>query len=183
MLRRLAALAVAGVCSAAIGAEVVESRFEVSFTRDGESRTYADTMVPYLPDSACYNWFVKFDPATAAELTLVETLSLPEPLAAWKDYVNDPASPTQVDADAQRAVTTLKVTPGANGEVSHGWCVAVGDPLGAHRLAVALDGTEIAGWDFTVVSAANYPFETPSEPAPPPPPQPSPTSRDVNQSW
>lgn len=193
MFRWLTILAVLSASGAATGAEVVESSFQVEFTRNGETAAYTDTVVPYLPDSACYYWYLKFDAATKSELTLVETLTLPEPLAAWKDYENDPASETQINADAQGAVTTVTGAPDADGWLSHGWCVAAGDPLGAHNIAVTLDGTQIASWDFTVVAEADYPFApaaepqarpepTPPEP-PSPPPQPSPTARDVNQSW
>ena len=79
-----------------------------------------------------------------AKITLLETLRLPEPLAAWKDYQNDPAADTQISADAQSAVTTLRVVPEPDGWVTHGWCVTEGDPLGAHTLAVALAGRGIA---------------------------------------
>lgn len=191
MLRILTAIGFAGVCSVALGAEVVESRFEVSFSQNGEDRSVADTTVPYLPGSACYNWYAKFDPATQTELSLTETLTLPEPLAAWQNYQNDPAAETQIAADAQSAITTLKVTPDGDGWVSHGWCVEDGDPLGPHNLSLTLDGATISDWDFVVVAAEDYVFEEPSAdlpaapdvPEPPPPPQPSPTARDVNQSW
>jgi hypothetical protein len=191
ILRIGAALVLGGASSVALGAEVVDSRFQVEFTRGEQTYSYSDTVVPYLPDSACYFWYLRFDPATKEALSLVETLTLPEPLAAWIDFQNDPAATTQINADGQGATTTLNVTPNEDGWVSHGWCVAAGDPLGGHRLAVALDGAEIGGWDFTVVAEADYAFEAPvptapqrpDEPAPPPPPQPSPTARDVNQSW
>ena len=194
MVRWLTALAVIGASSVANAAEVVESTFQVEFTQDGQARTSNDLIVPNLPDSACYNWYLKFDPATKTELTLVETLTLPEPLEAWKDYANDPASTTQVNADARSAVTTIKQAPDTDGWVTHGWCVAAGDPNGAHNISVTLDGAEVGNWDFAVVAAEDYVFpdsaaeETPAdEPAPPappaPPPQPSPLTRDVNQSW
>jgi hypothetical protein len=199
MLRWVTILAVLGAGGAATAAEVLESAFQVEFTRNGESATNTDTVVPYLPDAACYYWYLKFDPTAKAALTLVETLSLPEPLAAWKDYQNDPSSGTQIGADAQSAVTTITEAPDADGWLSHGWCVAEGDPLGAHNISVTLDGTQIASWDFTVVAEADYPFApqdpqapaeespvapVPDPPSPPaPPPQPSPTARDVNQSW
>lgn len=190
MKRLLAALVLAGASGAALGAEIVETRFQVDVTRDGVTTSSSELVVPYLPDAACYNWFAKLDAATKGEVTLVETLTLPEPLAAWKDYVNDPASPTQINADAQGAVTTLTTTPDGEGWVSHGWCVAEGDPLGPHNITVTFEGAEVASWDFTVVAAEDYQAapttEPPSEdptPPPPPVPQPSPTARDVNQSW
>lgn len=191
ILRILAALVLSGASSLAMGAEVIDSRFQVEFSRGEQSYSYTDTVVPNLPDSACYYWYLQFDAASRSALTLIETLTLPEPLPAWVNFQNDPAAETQINPDGQSATTTLNVTPNEDGWVSHGWCVAAGDPVGAHRLAVALDGTEIGGWDFTVVDEADYVFETPvpteprppDEPVPPPPPQPSPTARDVNQSW
>jgi len=205
MLRWLTALAVAGASSAVAAAEVIESTFQVEFTRDGHTQTSTDTVVPYLPGSSCYHWYVRFDAATKDDVTLVETFRLPEPLAAWQNYVNDPTSITQVAADAQGAITTVTAAPDEDGWVSHGWCVAEGDPLGPHTISIALDGIDVANWAFSVVSPEDYVFEAPpanpapaetdpapetapdpapTPPAPPaPPPQPSPTSRDVDQSW
>lgn len=190
MKRHLAALVMAAACGPALGADILETRFQVDVTRDGQVTSSTEPLVPYLPEAACYNWLARFDPATTGEVTLVETLSLPEPLAAWKDYVNDPASPTQIDADAQGAVTTVEATPDDEGWVSHGWCVAEGDPLGDHNITVSFEGNEIGNWDFAVVAAEDYPLAAPTQPAPapetPPPPlvpQPTPTARDVNQSW
>ena len=205
MLRWLTALAVIGASSAVAAAEVIESTFQVEFTRDGQTFSYTDTTVPYLPDSACYYWYVRFDAATKEEVTLVETFRLPVPLEAWRDYVNDPASTMQVAPDAQGATVTVKEVPNEDGWVSHGWCVAEGDPLGPHTISVALDGNDVASWAFSVVAPEDYVFEAapadpapaetdpapeptpdpaPTPPAPPAPsPQPSPTARDVNQSW
>lgn len=204
MVRWLMALVVVGASSAASAAEVIDSAFEVHFNRDGQQFGSVDTIVPYLPDNACYYWFVRFDPATRGEVTLLETFRLPEPLDAWRNYANDPASATQIAADAQGAVTTVTAAPDADGWVYHGWCVAEGDPLGPHTMSVSFEGKDVAGWQFTVVAAEDYNFDAPkaapgvspdssgpqavpSPPAPPPPPvlpqQPSPLARDVNRSW
>lgn len=195
MMRWLTALALVSASSAASAAEVINSTFQSEFTHNGQTYTFSDLVVPNLPDASCYYWYLKFDPATKAEVTLVETLTLPEPLAAWVDYVNDPASTTQINADAMSAVTTVTQTPNEDGWISHGWCVAAGDPNGAHSISVTFEGTQVGNWDFSVVAAEDYAFpgEEPTEdspatvPAPPavpaPPPQPSPMARDVNQSW
>ncbi len=195
MMRWLTALMLVSASGAASAAEVIDSTFQTEFTRDGQTYTFSDMLVPNLPDAACYYWYLKFDPATKAEVTLVETLTLPEPLEAWKDYVNDPASTTQINADAQSALTTITQAPDEDGWVNHGWCVAAGDPNGAHNITVTLDGAQVASWDFTVVAEADYAFPAdapmeeapalmPDPPAPPAPPQqPSPLARDVNQSW
>jgi hypothetical protein len=184
MLRMLTAIGLVAFCGTALGAEVIDSRFEVVVTQDGVEQSYPDTSVPYLPDASCYYWFVRFDPTTTGEVTLAETLSLPEPLAAWKDYKNDPSAQTQINPDAQSALTTLKATPD-DGWVSHGWCVAEGDPLGAHTFSVSMDGKEIARWDFSVVAPEDFAFAAP-ETGPAQPPalyEPTNTARDVNQSW
>lgn len=187
ILRKLAALGLIGIVGTANAAEVIDSTFKVEYTRDGQTYSKDDTVVPYLPDSSCYTWYVKFDPGTKDEVVLVETFRLPEPLAAWKDFKNDPAAATQIEADAQGAITTVTQAPDADGFVSNGWCVAAGDPLGEHTISVAYEGKEIAHWTFTVVAEADYqfePVEPPADPSPPaPPPQPSPTARDVSQSW
>lgn len=194
-MRWLAALVAMSACGAASAVEIVDSSFQTQFTRNGQSYNIDDRLVPNLPDSACYHWYLKADRPTTGELTLVETLTLPEPLEAWKNLANDPASATQINADARSAVTTVVQTPDEDGWVTHGWCVAAGDPNGPHNITVTLDGAEVGNWDFTVLAEADYVFpgDTPAEespagvpapPAPPsPPPQPSPLARDVNQSW
>mgnify|MGYP007051658508 CR=1 FL=1 len=195
MRRWLIALVAAGAGGAASAAEIVDSRFQIEFTYEGQVHTLAETIVPNLPDAACYYWYLRVDPATRDAVTLIETLTLPEPLAAWQGYVNDPASTTQIKPDAQGAATTLTATPDQDGWVSHGWCVAEGDPNGPHNITVTLDGAEVGNWDFIVVAATDYDFPDeipveenptgdPEPPAPPqPPPQPSPLARDVHQSW
>jgi len=185
MRRMLTAICLASSCSVVLGAEVIDQRFEVVITQDGQEQAYATTVVPNLADAACYYWYLRFDAETTSAVTLVETLTLPEPLAAWQDYTNDPAAETQINPDAQSAVTTFQITPGGEGWTSHGWCVAAGDPMGPHRMAVVMDGSEIAAWDFSVVPVEEFDFGTAvAASAPPPVPyQPSNTARDVNQSW
>jgi hypothetical protein len=188
MLRMLTAIGLVAVCGQAVGAEVVRSQLDVVVTRDGVEQVYSDALVPMLPDEACYYWYLQFDPQTKGPVSIVETLTLPEPLKAWQNYQNDPKAETQINADAQSAVTTLQSTPDADGWVSHGWCVAEGDPLGAHRFDVQIDGKTAQSWDFTVVAPAEFPFvaSPPPETTPAAPPElfePTNTARDVNQSW
>lgn len=191
--RMLTALAAIGFCGTALAAEVIDSRFEVDYTHNGTSVSQIGSIVPNLPESACYYWYLQFDPSSTSELTLIETLQLPVPLEAWKDYRNDPASEMQISADARSAVVTLKLTPDSDGWTSHGWCVAAGDPLGEHHIGVSLDGAMVGDWTFRVVAPEEFDFGPggsaepqsgqPDPAALPPAFQPSPTARDVNQSW
>lgn len=176
----IAALAIAAGCSAANAVEVVDSVFQVSFTHDGQQFVYNDNVVPMIPESACYNWFIKLDAATTGEVTAVETFTLPEPLAAWQNYTNDPTAGFQVQPDAMTAVSTLKQVP-EDGWVSNGWCAAAGDPLGKHVFVVAVGDAAPLTFEFDVVAPENYNFAA-SDPAPIAQPR-SPFDRSVDNSW
>jgi hypothetical protein len=172
-LAPLAALAPALLSTGAWGLEVNETVFQVSFSHEGTEYVLDDATVPLLPGNACYNWYLRTEPGQ--DLTLVERLTLPEPID-WGTTGSTPDDITQIEPDGRVAVTTLVVSSGDDGWLSHGWCAADGDPIGYHEIEVSLDGTSLATFPFNVVASADYPFPT-SVPTPPR------AQRTVRDSW
>jgi hypothetical protein len=155
VLARFAVVAAAiFASSSALAIEVQDRVFEVTVNKNGQSQTVRDTVVPYLPTEACYSWYLQLA-EESTPVTLVEELRLPEPID-WGTVGEDPSDPTQIEEGGQTAVTTLPLTSDADGWVTHGWCVAAGDPLGEHMIEVK-QGEEIFGaFSFKVVPADQF---------------------------
>lgn len=162
MRYRLTGLAIVALCGAANAAEVLDSQFQVEITKNGETTTSADPMVPFLPDEACYYWFVQVAAGEAGEVPMVERLVLPAPATAWDPEDGDTATKIVVDADGKGVTTTFSAKPDADGWINGGWCVAEGDPLGQYSLSVDVDGQSAGEWAFSVVPADDY--STPAHP-------------------
>ena len=141
----------------AVGIEVVEQRFQVAYSHGGQHHVSEDLVVPLLPGSACYFWYLRLSEANAS-LQLVERFELPEPLADWGTTGTAPDDPTRIEQDGKVAITTLKQDSDSEGWVTHGWCVADGDPLGRHRIEVSADGAPLATYEFEVVAPEDYDF-------------------------
>ena len=169
----IAVLLVTVGAGSAFGAELLESAFQVTFRYAGTDEVLNDTVVPLLADNACYNWYVRVagDPPKAA----TETLALPVALVDWGTIASDPDDGIDISADGR--IATRRFTPelDANGWFSHGWCVAAGDPVGAHSIDIGIDGTSLTRFDFTVVLPEDYYW--------PPIAQPQPHERSVDRSW
>jgi hypothetical protein len=160
--------------SAALGVEVVESLFQVTYTHGGREYVADDHVVPLLPGNACYYWYLRLA-ETNAPVHAVERFTLPEPLTNWGTTGATPEDPTQIEEDGKVAVTTLELSSDNEGWISHGWCAAEGDPLGLHLLDVSAGGVDLAKFEFDVVAPANYDFPTA--------PAPDPNARSTNNSW
>jgi hypothetical protein len=157
----------------ALGAEVLDSVLEVSFRYAGEDQFKTDGVVPLLPDNACYNWYIRLggDPPKAA----TEILTLPEALADWGDLATDPEDGIDISADGKVATRSFVPDQDADGWFTHGWCVAAGDPVGAHSIEVAVDGETIATYDFQTVLPEDHAWPSIN--------QPMPRERSVDNSW
>lgn len=176
MIRRLL-LVLAGLSllsTPGLGVEAIESVFQVSYTHAGREHFVDDRVVPLLPGNACYSWYLRLTEANAA-VTAVERFRLPEPLAAWATTGSTPDDSTRIEEDGQVAVTTIEAVSDDEGWISHGWCAAVGDPLGLHRIDVVMDGTSLAEFEFDVVAPEDYGFPTTAPP--------DPNARSANNSW
>lgn len=156
-----------------LGAELLESVFQVTFRYAGEDEILNDTVVPLLPENACYSWYAHID--GAAPKAAVETITLPIALADWGTMATDPNDGIDVSADGKVATRTFAPELDPDGWFSHTWCVAAGDPVGAHSIEVALDGTPLTRFDFTVVLPEDYYWPAIA--------QPQPHERSVDHSW
>ncbi|WP_156387297.1 hypothetical protein [Devosia sp. Root105] len=157
-----------------LAAEMIDSVFQVTFRYAGEDEVLNDTVVPLLPGNACYNWHVRLAEG-AAPKTATETLSLPMPLEDWGTLATDPDDGIDISADAKVATRTFMPELDGEGWFSHSWCVAPGDPVGAHSIAIAVDGDKLVTYDFQVVLPEDYYWPSIV--------QPTPRERSVDHSW
>lgn len=172
-LPALVVLLASGTVPAA-AAELADSVFQVTFKYAGDDEVLNDTVVPLLPGNACYNWYVQLAKGDTPK-TATETLSLPEALADWGTLATDPSDGIDISADGKVAVRTFVPELDEEGWFSHSWCVAPGDPTGAHSIAIAVDGEPLVTYDFQVVLPEDYYWPTII--------QPTPRERSVDHSW
>ena len=170
----LAALVLVAGAMPAGATEVVESVFQVAYTHEGTEYVLADRVVPLLPENACYNWYLRLSEAETS-LRFVERFTLPVAVD-WGTTGDSPDDVTQIELDGKLAVTTIEVTTDGEGWLSHGWCVAEGDPAGEHLIDVLIDGVAVASFPFTVVPGADYAFPASAT-------YPDRAARTVRDSW
>lgn len=144
-----AALAPDGGPAAAAGRYTVEAAEFVVSVGDGEGseRSIASTLVPYLPDRACFGWRIRLAEAPPV-LRLREVLRLPEPPLFWSGE-DDEYSPHVFSADRTTATTETFAAP-KDGWIESRWCIAEGDPVGAHSIDVFIEGELVRHFDFEV---------------------------------
>jgi len=110
-------------------------------------RQYPSTVVPLRPDQACYDWVLHLrEPTTTA--TVEETFILPTAPAHW------PAS-SQMELREGGRIAVSQLTLPITGEwpagwISHGWCVAAGDPEGEYIIEVRKDNQLLHRYCFLV---------------------------------
>lgn len=173
-LRSAALLMLACTAAPAGAAELADSVFQVTYRYAGTDEVLNDTVVPLLPGNACYNWYIRLADG-AAPTSATETLSLPVALADWGTLATDPDDGIDISADGKVAVRTFTPELDADGWFSHSWCVAAGDPTGAHSIAIAVDGAPLTSYDFQVVLPEDYAWPSIVQPAP--------RERSVDRSW
>jgi len=168
------ALLLASGAGPTLAAELADSVFQVTYHYAGDDEVLNDTVVPLLPDNACYNWYARLaegdTPATATE-----TLTLPVALADWGTLATDTEDGIEISADGKVATRTFTPELDADGWFGHSWCVAAGDPVGAHAIAVAVDGKTLVTYDFQVVLPEDYAWPAII--------QPQARERSVDHSW
>lgn len=158
----------------AFGAQLVDSVFQVGFSYAGTDEILNDTIVPLLPENACYSWHVRLAPDDKPK-SATETLSLPVALADWGDLATNPDDGIDISADGKTATRVFDPAPDPEGWFSHSWCVVEGDPTGPHTIAVAVDGETLTIFEFEVVLPEDYSWPAISQPAP--------RERSVDHSW
>src|SRR3546814_25348 len=114
---------------------------------EGGERRIASTLVPYLPDQACFGWRIRLAEAPPV-VRVREVLKLPEAPAFWSGE-DDPYSTHVFSADRTTATTEEYKAP-EEGWISSDWCIAEGDPLGAHSIEVFIEDALARRFDFEV---------------------------------
>jgi hypothetical protein len=155
-------------------AELVDSDFQVTFRYGGAEQRLSEDKVPLLPGNVCYTWWMKLAPGDAPQ-SVEERLILPPPLADWGDAATNPDDGVEISADNTVATSTFAPELDAEGWFSKGWCAAEGDPLGAHRIEVSIDGELLKTFEFDVVAPEDYAWPALR--------QPDPRERSVQGSW
>jgi len=116
---------------------------------DGKVTQIETTRVPYIVDTSCYRWTIAFT-AGQGDRQFTERFTLPDSASSWGDTEGEA---TTVSRDRRVAVTKVFADL-SEGLVTHGWCVAAGDPLGQYRIEV-FDGKRLLKrFDFKVVLPA-----------------------------
>lgn len=177
MRQPLAAIAIAlGTLASwpALGVELRDSVFQVTFHYAEEDRALNDTSVPLLPGNACYYWYAQVGSADAPK-SATETLTLPVALADWGDLASDPNDGIDVSADGTILTRTFTPEIDSEGWFSHGWCVVEGDPTGAHKIEIAIEGEPLTSYDFQVVLPEDFAWPSVNQPIP--------RERSVDNSW
>jgi len=150
-----AALVVAAGSSGAAGPafRIEAAEFVVSVgDGEGSQREIVSTLVPYLPNQACFGWRIRL--ADAPSMVLIrEVLKLPEAPAFWSGE-DDPYSPHVFSADRTTATTEEYKAP-QDGWIDGTWCIAEGDPVGAHTIDVFIEDAHAHHFDFEVKKPAN----------------------------
>ena len=123
---------------------VTDKAFSVTVTdADGNSQSNFTDVVP-LVEGACFQWQLQLGKAKLP-VDVTETFTLPSAPATWGTSRDD----ITISADRKTATSPLTITP-VDGWIWHGWCIAEGDPAGAHRFEITANGTQIGVFDFTV---------------------------------
>lgn len=138
----------------ALALSVQEQVLQVSYKYKGVDYVFNDTYVPLLPGNACYNWYLRLDQVNTT-LTVTEQLKLPEAID-WGTAATDPNDGIEVKESGTVAESTIATSTDGDGWITHGWCVAAGDPVGHHSMQVSVDGQPLATFDFDVLAADQY---------------------------
>jgi len=170
---RATVLMISTLCAApSLGAEALESVFQVTYQYGGSEQVLNETTVPLVPDT-CYSWYIRIDPATAPKVG-TEVLTLPVALDDWGD-VGTGEDGIEISEGGKVATHTFTPDIDNEGWFTNSWCVVEGDPLGAHSIAVSLDGEALTTFDFETVLPEDYRWPSISQPVP--------RERSVDRSW
>jgi len=121
-----------------------DSEFLVSVTdADGASHVVASNVVPLIPDRACYEWRVRLGQGDRL-VSVTEVFSLPAEPKQWGGVDGNEYSLSKLSGDRKVSETTMFYKP-LDGWISHGWCVADGDPTGEHAPFLLLKDALAAG--------------------------------------
>jgi hypothetical protein len=154
--RLLAALGLCGSLVLAVGTataagatySVEAAEFVVSVgDGDGNERTVASNLVPYLPDRACFGWRIRLAEAPPL-VRLREVLRLPKAPAFWSG--EDDEYSTHIFSADRTTATTEEFKAPQDGWIESNWCIAEGDPTGPHSIEVFIEDDLVRHFDFEV---------------------------------
>jgi hypothetical protein len=126
--------------------DVVSAQFGV-FLADGAGRRilHETDKFPAVV-SAPFGWFILFK-TDKPTIVWREEFELPEEPPTWGP--GEPMGVFHVSPDRKTAVTE-RVIPSRLGFVSHEWRYAPGDPIGAHKIRVYIDGQLVKEFRFDI---------------------------------
>ena len=112
-------------------ADIDRARFKVSTKgTDGKWTSRETDRVPLTPGEACYNWGLHLSKTPPGDVAWTEELEIPAKPAIWQH-----SDKFELSKERTVAVTKKSQTP-KDGWISHGWCVAKGDPAGRYVIKV-----------------------------------------------
>jgi hypothetical protein len=127
----------------------------------GEAGIVETRRIPHRPGASCYQWVIAVAPESR-RLAIRELFELPAPAEQWgtdpnpftevtTEVTTDLSNQfTAVAADRSRAVTQIDESLD-DGLLTHGWCVAEGDPAGLHRIRVFVGERLLHQFDFEII--------------------------------
>lgn len=115
---------------------------------DGQSKTVITNNVPYVPEHVCYGWIVHLaGDDRLVKFTEIYTSSKAPKIWSGED---NPYGAQETSAD-RKSTRTEKFITTYKGWIENSWCVDEGDPLGAHKMEVHVDGQHVKTFDFQMV--------------------------------
>jgi hypothetical protein len=102
--------------------------------------------IPHRPETSCYQWAIAVAPEDRI-LIVRELFELPGAAEQWG---TSPELDTLVTSDRSRSVTQFEDSLD-DGIITHGWCVAQGDPIGPHRIRVYAGDRLLHEFRFEVI--------------------------------
>ncbi len=117
---------------------------------NGMAEIVATNRIPYRPGTSCYRWVIHVEPQQR-RISVKEVFKLPASAISWGGVDGVDSSPTQVNEDRTDAITEIDEWIG-DGMISHGWCVAAGDPEGVHDIKVFAGDRLLHTFVFSVES-------------------------------
>lgn len=122
--------------------EVIDADFVVSSANAAGEQVVQSTRVVPNTVGTCYAWRLRLGKTkTAVEIT--EVLRLPSAPETWAPGSDG----SDISGDGLNATTALSLVP-QDGWITHGWCVAEGDPAGRYRIEVSTGSKSLQVFGF-----------------------------------
>lgn len=115
---------------------------------NGQSKTVITNNVPYVPGHICYGWIVHLA-GNDRLVKFTEIYTSPTAPEFWSGE-DDPYGAQTTSTD-RKSTRTEKFITSYKGWIENSWCVDEGDPLGAHKMEVRVDGQHVKTFEFQMV--------------------------------